>query len=344
MPKHVVRLLILMALFAAFAYGAKQYFTVGSYYLYGHYRGDAVADIASDKPKFKGSASCAPCHAAQSAEWSSGVHNSVELGKVVKCEVCHGAGGERDVKGPFEPSPTGRDHPDHLKLAIPTDTAKLCTLCHEQMAGRPTQQKQIVVAAHAGTLQCTTCHNPHSPRTIAGAVLAATPQGDPAAGKAMAAVCAGCHGAPAPATAGPSLDGQREAYLADAITAYKTGLRANPIMSAMVQNLSDADIRNLAAYYAGLSCRSAGNAEPATAAAGEAAITTNCVVCHGADGVSRQPLWPNLAGLSGNYLEQAVKSYRDGGRKNKLMSAMASGLTDINAANVAAYYSNLSCR
>lgn len=342
MPKHIVRLLILMVLFAAFAYGAKQYFTVGSYYSYGHYRGNAVADIASDKPKFKGSASCAPCHAEQSTEWSSGVHNSAELGKVVKCEVCHGAGGERDVKGPFEPAPTGRDHPDHLKLAIPTDTAKLCTLCHEQMAGRPAQQKQIVVATHAGTLQCTTCHDPHSPRTIAGAVLATAPPGDPAAGKAMAAVCAGCHGAPA--AAGPSLDGQREAYLADAIRAYKAGLRANPIMLAMVQNLSDANIRDLAAYYAGQSCRSAGNGETAAAAVSAAAIAANCVVCHGADGVSRQPLWPNLAGLSRNYLAEAVKSYRDGGRKNKSMSAMASGLTDINAADLAAYYSNISCR
>ena len=345
MPKHIVRLLVLMVLFAAFAYGAKQYFTVGSYYLFGHYRGDAVADIASDKPKFKGSASCAPCHAAQSTAWSNGVHHSTDLGKAVQCEVCHGAGGERDVKGPFEPSPTGRDHPDHLKLAIPTDTVKLCTLCHEQMPGRPAQQRQIAVATHAGTLQCTTCHDPHSPRTIAGTVLAAAPPGDPAAGKTTAAVCAACHGTPA--AAGPSLDGQREAYLADSIKAYKAGLRTNPIMGAMVQSLSDADIRNVAAYYAGLSCRSAGSAGSggtAVAVSGEAAIAANCVVCHGADGVSRQPLWPNLAGLSGNYLAEAMKSYRDGGRKNKLMSAMAAGLTDINAASLAAWYSSVSCR
>ena len=180
---------------------------------YGHYRGNAVADIASDKPKFQGSASCAPCHAAQSTEWSSGVHHNVALGKAVQCEVCHGPGGSRDVKGMFENVSTGNVHPNNLKMAVPTDTAKLCTLCHEQMTGRPAQQPQIIVATHAGTLQCTTCHNPHSPMTIAGSVVAGATAGDAAAGKTAATVCAGCHAAPAArgTAVGLSLDGQRQA-------------------------------------------------------------------------------------------------------------------------------------
>ncbi len=345
MPKHIVRLLVLMVLFGVVAYALKQYFTVGSYYMYGHYRGNAVADIASDKPKFKGTAYCISCHAAQTAEWSKGVHNSADQGKVVKCEVCHGPGGSRDVKGLFENVSTGNDHPKNLKMTVPTDTAKLCTLCHEHIAGRPAQQPQIVVADHAGTLQCTTCHNPHSPKTIAGSLLAGALPGDAAAGKPLAAACAGCHAAPAgaqPALA-PSLDGQRQAYLAEAIRAYKTGLRANPMMSAMVQNLSDADMQNVAAYYAGLSCRSGGEQDKAEVAAGHA-LANNCVICHGAAGVSRQPLWPNLAGLSKDYDVTALKSYRDGGRKHPLMSAMAKDLNDADATRLAAFFAGTGCK
>ena len=45
-----------MIIGAAAAYAAKVFFTAESFYQYGHYRGDSVAEIASDKPKFKGSA------------------------------------------------------------------------------------------------------------------------------------------------------------------------------------------------------------------------------------------------------------------------------------------------
>jgi len=345
MPKHIARLLVLMVLFGAIAYGAKQYFTVGSFYLYGHYRGNAVADIASDKPKFKGTAYCTSCHEVQTAEWSKGVHNSAAQGKLVKCEVCHGPGGSRDVKGLFENVSSGSDHPKNLKMTVPSDTAKLCTLCHEQIAGRPAQQPQIVIADHAGTLQCTTCHNPHSPKTIAGSLPVGASSGDAAVGKTLSAVCAGCHAAPAGVgkAVGPSLDGQREAYLAEAIRAYKAGLRANPMMLAMVQALSDADIRNLAAYYAGLSCRSGGEQDKAEVAA-EHALAANCVMCHGAAGVSRQPLWPGLAGLSKDYDVTALKSYRDGSRKNPLMSVMAKDLTDADAARLAAFFASIGCK
>jgi cytochrome c553 len=374
MPKHIVRLVLLLVVFAIVAYSAKQYFTVASYYLYGHYRGASVASIASDKPKYKGTAYCVTCHAVQTAEWSKGVHNSVDQGKVIKCEVCHGPGGSRDVKGPFENVSTGNDHPKNLKMAVPTDTAKLCTLCHEQIAGRPAQQPQIVIAGHAGTLQCTTCHNPHSPKTIAGSVLASALPGDAVAGKAAAARCDGCHAAPAAASpaaktddvasntadaddfsgAAPaggqaasslSLAGQRPAYLVEAMRAYKTGQRDDPRMLRMVQNLSDADMQNIAAYYAGLSCGGGAAQDNAEAAAGRAlANNDNCLICHGASGVSRQPLWPNLAGLSKDYGVTALKAYRNGDRKNAMMSVMAKDLSDTDAAKLVAFFAGTGCK
>ncbi len=78
--------------------------------------------------------------------------------------------------------------------------------------------------------------------------------GDAAAGKAKSAACAGCHGAKGISVVPnyPNLAGQKEAYLAKAIKDFKTKVRIDPTMNAMVAPLSDADIANLAAYYAGL--------------------------------------------------------------------------------------------
>lgn len=78
--------------------------------------------------------------------------------------------------------------------------------------------------------------------------------GDAAAGKAKSAVCAGCHGANGISAVPiyPNLAGQKEAYLAAQIKAFRDGTRANAIMAPMAKPLSDADIDNLAAYYASL--------------------------------------------------------------------------------------------
>ena len=92
MPKHIARLIVLLVTFGAVAYAAKVYFTVDSYYAYGHYRGNSVAEIASEKPRFKGSEYCRACHAERDAEWAKGVHRNAEAGKIVQCEVCHGPG------------------------------------------------------------------------------------------------------------------------------------------------------------------------------------------------------------------------------------------------------------
>lgn len=81
--------------------------------------------------------------------------------------------------------------------------------------------------------------------------------GDAAAGKAKSAVCAACHGADGISAAPiyPNLKGQQEAYLVSSMKAYKAGQRQggmSAIMTPQASMLSDADIANLAAYYASL--------------------------------------------------------------------------------------------
>ena len=74
------------------------------------------------------------------------------------------------------------------------------------------------------------------------------------AGKAKSALCAACHGPTGVSVSPlwPNLAGQKEAYLAKQIRAFKNGDRNDPSMAPMVAALTEADIDNLAAYYASL--------------------------------------------------------------------------------------------
>lgn len=77
------------------------------------------------------------------------------------------------------------------------------------------------------------------------------------------------------------------------------------------------------------------------AAAGQAKAGV-CAACHGADGNSMVPMYPNLAGQHAQYLENALKAYRDGQRTGgnaAVMAPMAKPLSDADIANLAAYYS-----
>jgi cytochrome c553 len=76
------------------------------------------------------------------------------------------------------------------------------------------------------------------------------------------------------------------------------------------------------------------------AAAGKTKAAT-CAGCHGANGISANPLWPNLAGQKDAYLVKQMKAFRDGTRNDPMMSPMAKPLSDADIDNLAAYYSSL---
>ena len=81
---------------------------------------------------------------------------------------------------------------------------------------------------------------------------------------------------------------------------------------------------------------SAGDAE-----AGKAKANTVCAACHGANGISSIPNYPNLKGQKEAYLKKAMTDFKTGARNDPTMSAMAAPLTDEDIANLAAYYSSL---
>ena len=78
-----------------------------------------------------------------------------------------------------------------------------------------------------------------------------------AAVTAKGAICTNCHGANGVATdrSWPDLTGQSKEYLVNSLKAYKDGTRTNVVMSALAKDLSDADMDNLAGYYANASCK-----------------------------------------------------------------------------------------
>ena len=76
------------------------------------------------------------------------------------------------------------------------------------------------------------------------------------------------------------------------------------------------------------------------AAAGKAKSTV-CASCHGANGVSANPMWPNLAGQKEAHLVKQMKAFRDGTRNDPMMSPMAKPLSDADINNLAAYFSGL---
>ena len=338
MPTHIKRLLLVLVAAGTAAYAAKVLFTADSFYAYGHYRGKSVEEIAADKPKFKGSQSCASCHAQRFAAWSAGAHRSPERGKAVQCEVCHGAAGGRDPGAAFEHVATGLDHPSSGRLAVPADSLRLCALCHEKMPGRPQAQPQVAIAEHAGTEQCTACHDPHSPKTLRGAAVALAAPAKGAA--AIAAGCAGCHGAEGVSAnpAWPSIAGQHSAYLLDALKAYKAGAREHPMMAAAARALSEADMRALAARYAALPRRAAGPAAPSGADDPQGLAV--CAGCHGAEGVSANPAWPNLAGQQKQYMVAAMQAYKAGRRRHAPMAAAVGALGEAQMEALAAYYAS----
>ncbi|MEJ2632621.1 MAG: cytochrome c [Acidihalobacter sp.] len=66
-----------------------------------------------------------------------------------------------------------------------------------------------------------------------------------------------------------------------------------------------------------------------------------CMSCHGAQGISAVPTYPNLAGQKEAYLVKALKEYKDGQRQDATMKAMAAPLSAADIQNLAAYFSSL---
>jgi cytochrome c553 len=190
----------------------------------------------------------------------------------------------------------------------------------------------VKVAAYYASLE------PSPPPATDASKVAPSP--DPlAAGKAAATACAGCHGETGVTSMPgmPNLTGLYEKYFVAAMNAYKSGQRKHEMMKTFAMSTSDADVRNLALFYALQKPSPAKTPATGNAAAGKAA-SAPCAGCHGEQGVSGNPANPSLAGQDAQYFVAAMRAYQDGTRTEETMKLAAAGLGEAVLADLAAFY------
>ena len=171
----------------------------------------------------------------------------------------------------------------------------------------------------------------------------AAAEGDAADGAAIGYSCLGCHGIEGyrnayPSFRVPKLGGQTATYLEIALRGYRDGMREHPTMVAQAASLSDQQIADVAAFLASFGSDVV-DAGGETVPVFQKAAT--CAACHGQNGISVSPPWPTLAGQHEEYLVHALNQYRDGSRKDPVMSPMAAPLTDEDVKILAKYFSSL---
>jgi cytochrome c553 len=181
-----------------------------------------------------------------------------------------------------------------------------------------------------------------APPAGTGVARAAAARLDPAgAGKAAAAGCSGCHGETGitKMPGMPNLVGLDTKYFVAAVTGYKSGHRKHDMMKTLVSALTDADMGNIALFYALQKPGKAQTPSPGDQGAGKAAAAA-CAGCHGEGGVSTTAGTPSLAGQDAQYFADAMRAYKDGSRAEPAMKAPAASVDDNTVKNLAAYYAN----
>jgi cytochrome c553 len=171
---------------------------------------------------------------------------------------------------------------------------------------------------------------------------------DLAAGKALAErECRACHGLDgrgvAPAI--PTLAGQRERYLVTALTEYRDGKRSHAALREIASRMSDADVRNLAAYFATLPPATPESAKHVQAFSpydiGKK-LAAPCASCHGEDGNSQISGTPSLAGQQSRYFVAAVQEYLNGARESSPMHALVRDLSKLDVESMGLYFASQS--
>jgi cytochrome c553 len=172
-----------------------------------------------------------------------------------------------------------------------------------------------------------------------------SPAADAAAGRAFAErECKGCHGldGKGAAPAIPHLAAQRQSYLLASLHAYKEGKRTHAALKDIAAHMSDADARNLAAFYAGLPPLKVAPSDAKAASPYERgkALAAGCAKCHAEDGNSTIAGIPSLAGQHAQYLVVAIQEYLGNERKAAPMHALLPSLSRVDKESLALYFAS----
>jgi cytochrome c553 len=246
------------------------------------------------------------------------------------CARCHGANGISTIKA--IPHLAGQ-RPGYLYLEL--RAYQTGARGNDMMDGAVkflSDEALVKVAAYYASLEPV--------RPGADSAKAAPVRLDPVlAGKRAAESCGGCHGPSGVSkTPGmPSLVGLDPKYIVTAVKAYKGGQRKNDVMKTFAATLTDADLNNIALYYALQKPARAQTPAPGDRAAGKAAAAA-CAGCHGDVGVSGTATTPSIAGQDAQYFAAALKAYKEGSRSEETMKSLAASLDERTVRNIAAFY------
>jgi cbb3-type cytochrome c oxidase subunit III len=198
----------------------------------------------------------------------------------------------------------------------------------------------VLAALFASSVMADEAKGPAKPDLAKGATISAT-------------VCAACHtsdgsrGIPT----NPILQGQHADYLVKQLTEFKSGKRDNAIMKPMAALLSEADMRNVAAFYESKAAKPGKSRSPATVALGEkiwrggiaAKSVAACAGCHGPAGAGIPAQYARLGGQHAEYVSAELGLFRSGKRSNSpQMTTIAARLSDAEIAAVSDYVEGLS--
>jgi len=170
--------------------------------------------------------------------------------------------------------------------------------------------------------------------------------------KMVTTVCVACHAADGNSviSVNPKLAGQHPEYLTKQLSEFKSGKRANAVMSGMASMLSDADMKELATYFSAQK-QTLGQAKTNGSGSigekiyrGGIAVSNvpACAGCHGPAGTGLPKQFPRLAGQHADYTLAQLRTFRTGERANApMMMAIAARMTDAEMAAVADYMQGL---
>lgn len=176
---------------------------------------------------------------------------------------------------------------------------------------------------------------------------------DLAKGQAISSqVCAACHTADGSrgSPANPILQGQHADYLAKQLHEFKDGKRKNAVMQGMAAPLSDEDIKNVTAFYAGKQAKPGFAKNKELVLLGEKIYRGGiaerqipaCAGCHSPTGAGIPAQYPRLGGQHSDYTEAQLNGFRAGGRGNSAqMLAIAAKMNDREIKAVADYIAGL---
>lgn len=178
--------------------------------------------------------------------------------------------------------------------------------------------------------------------------------GDATAGQGKTAVCAACHGADGNSAIAnfPKLAGQNEKYLVKQLKEIKAGQRQVVEMTGLLDAMSDQDLEDIAAFYAGKKIAGGKVAKDQLelgqqiyrAGLASKAIPA-CTACHAANGQGMAAAaYPAVGGQHAAYSEKQLKDFRVGNRNNdpqSMMRDIAAKLSDVEIKAVSSYLQGL---